>query len=220
MASKSRRNKATFKWTKELIFLIAFVSVLIIVTIVLAIPSSAKRTLNKYNEAITAYNSANSTSYSTLSSDNVFEEIGGGYDQQVNNVMSIAQKDKYTYVFYGTLSDAAFLEQLSAINTIAKDYDVKKVYVFLANYVADAEKNEETSSITFNNKINEYNEKLNAGKNPDCEKFDMTLHPALLVYKEGKLLFNTQVDTESKYTWSQYLNKAFGFEQDEKNSAE
>jgi len=220
MASKSRRNKATFKWTKELIFLIAFVSVLIVVTIVLAIPSSAKRTLNKYNEAITAYNSANSTSYQTLAADNVFEEIGGGYDQQVSNVMSIAGNNKYTYVFYGALTDSAFLEQLSAINTLAKEYEVKKVYVFLANYVADAEKNSETATITFNNKINEYNTKLNAGKDPNCEKFDMTLHPALLVYKDGKLLFNTQVDTDSKYTWSQYINKAFGFEQGEKNSAE
>ena len=194
--------------------------VLVIVTIVLAIPSSAKRTLNKYNEAITTYNSENSTSYSTLSSDNVFEEIGGGYDQQVNNVMNIAKKNEYTYVFYGTLSDAVFLEQLSVINSIAKEYEVKKVYIFLANYVSDSEKNEETSTISYKQKIDEYNDTLNAGKNEDCEKFDMALHPALLVYKDGGLLFNTQVDTESKYTWSQYINKAFGFEQANKNSAE
>ena len=155
MASKSRRNKATFKWTKELIFLISFLAVLIIVTIVLAIPSSAKRTLNKYNEAITTYNSENSTSYSTLAADNVFEEIGGGYDQQVNNVMNLAKGNEYVYVFYGALTDQIFLEQLSNINTLAKEYEVKKVYVFLANYVTDAEKNEETSTISFKQKVDE-----------------------------------------------------------------
>ena len=216
MASKSRRNKATFKWTKELIFLISFLAVLIIVTIVLAIPSSAKRKLNKYNEAITTYNSENSTSYSTLATDNVFEEIGGGYDQQVNNVMNLAKSNEYVYVFYGALTDQIFLEQLSNINTLAKEYEVKKVYVFLANYVTDAEKNEETSTISFKQKVDEYNKILNNGKNEDCEEFDMVLHPALLVYQNGSLLFNTQIDTDSKYTWSQYINKAFGFE---KNSA-
>ena len=220
MASKSRRNKATFKWTKELIFLISFVAVLVIVTIVLAIPSSAKRTLNKYNEAITTYNSANSTSYTTLTNDNVFEEIGGGYDQQVNNVMNIAKNNEYTYVFYGSLTDSVFLEQLSSINNIAKEYEVNKVYIFLSNYVSDAEKKEETSTISYKQKIDEYNKTLNENKNEDCEEFDMSLHPALLVYKDGGLLFNTQVDTESKYTWSQYITLAFGFEQEAKNSAQ
>ena len=217
MASKSRRNKATFKWTKELIFLISFIAVLVIVTVVLAIPSNAKRTLNKYNDAITAYNTENSTTYSTLASDNVYEEIGGGYDEQVNNVVKLAKSDNYTYIFYVTLTDAAFVEQISNINSFAKEYDVKKVYIFLANYVKDAEKNEETSTFTYKTKINEYNDKLNSNGitvNQDCTKFDMASHPALLVYKSGELLFNTQVDTDSKYTWSQYITKAFGFEKD------
>jgi len=212
MASKSRRNKATFKWSKELIFLISFIVVLVAVTIILAIPSKAKRTLDKYNDAITTYNSANQTSYTQLVSDNVFDEITGGYDEQVNNLVRIAKENKYTYVFYGTLTDGAFLEQLSSINTVAKDYEIKKVYLFLANYVSDAEKKSETSTSTFNEKIEDYNTKINEAKNSDCEKFDMASHPALLVFEDGKLLFNTQVDSDSSYTWSQYINKAFSFE--------
>ena len=214
MASKSKRNKATFKWTKEFIFLISFVSILIIVTIVLAIPSGAQRALNTYNDAITAYNTENSTTYQTLSSDNVFEEIGGGYDAQVNNAVRVSKNEGYTYIFYVSLKDAAFVEQMSNINTIAKNYDIKKVYVFVANYVTDAEKNEETSTLTFNNNVTKYNDLMNYNVNKDCTKFDMASHPALLVYKTGELIFNTQVDTDSKYTWSQYITKAFGFEKE------
>ena len=212
MASKSKRNKAQFKWTKELIFLIVFIVAIIAITVVLAIPSGAKRNLNKYNEAITAYNTENSTSYTALTADNVFEEIGGGYDKQVSNVMDLAKENEYTYVFYGKLTDGVFLEQLSNINTVAKDYEVKKVYLFIANYVADAEANSETATSTYNNQIKEYNKIINADKNADCKEFDMASTPALLVFKDGKLFFNTQSDTDSSFTWSQYINKAFGFE--------
>ena len=40
MASKSKRNKTKFKITKELIFLISFLAVIIIATVVLSIPSA------------------------------------------------------------------------------------------------------------------------------------------------------------------------------------
>lgn len=217
MASKSRRNKVTFKWTKELIFLIVFIVGMITLTVVLAIPSNAKRNLTKYNEAITTYNSANSTSYSTVPSDNVFEEISGGYDKQVANVMDVVKESEYTYVFYGSLSNSTFLEQLANVNTYAKNYDVDKVYIFLANYVTDCEAEGTTSTSTYNNQIKEYNNKLNEGRTADCKEFDMSSYPAFLVYKDGGLLFNTQVDEDSLNTWSQYLNKAFGLEKKASN---
>ncbi len=212
MASKSKRNQAKFKWTKELIFLIVFIVGIIAITVILAIPSSSKRTLTKYNEAITAYNTENSTSYSTLSSDNVYEEISGGYDKQVNKVVELAQSDKYTYVFYGALSNATFLEQLSNVNAYAKNYEIEKVYVFLANYVTDAEANQETSTSTYNNKIKEYNNLINKSVDKDCKEFDMATYPALLAFKDGKLVYNTQIDTKAEYTWNQYINKVFGLE--------
>ncbi len=212
MASKSRRNKVTFKWTKELIFLIVFLVGMITLTVVLAIPSNAKRNLTKYNEAITQYNTDNSTSYSTIAADNVFEEISGGYDKQVSNTMKYAKEEEYTYVFYGALKDGVFLEQLSQVNTYAKNYEVKKVYVFLANYVTDSETEGTTTTSTYDNQIKEYNKILNEGRAADCKEFDMSSYPAFLVYKNGGLIFNTQVDEKSEYTWSQYLNKAFGLQ--------
>jgi len=212
MASKSKRNQAKFKWTKELIFLIVFVVGLIIITVVLAIPSKSSKNLNKYNEAITAYNTANSTSYTTLTKDNVYEEIDGNYDNQVESLVKLAKSDKYTYVFYGALDNPTFLEQLSNVNTYAKNYEIEKVYIFLANYVKDAEANSETSTSTYNTKLKEYNKQINEGIDKDCKEFDMATYPALLAFKDGKLVYNTQIDTKAEYTWNQYINKVFGLE--------
>ena len=212
MASKSKRNQAKFKWTKELIFLIVFVVGLIIITVVLAIPSSSTKNLNKYNEAITAYNTANSTSYTTLTKDNVYEEIDGNYDNQVESLVKLAKSDKYTYVFYGALDNPTFLEQLSNVNTYAKNYEIEKVYIFLANYVKGAEANSETSTSTYNTKLKEYNKQINEGIDKDCKEFDMATYPALLAFKDGKLVYNTQIDTKAEYTWNQYINKVFGLE--------
>lgn len=212
MASKSKRNKVSFKWTKELIFLIAFLVGMITLTIVLAIPSNAKRDLNKYNEAISTYNTDNSTSYSTIPSENVFSEIKGDYDDQVNTAIKLAKEDKYTYIFYGSLTNATFLEQLSNINTIAQNYEVEKVYIFLANYVLDAEANSETSTSAYNKQLKAYNDQFKNNTTTESLDFDMAKYPAFLVYKNGTLLFNTQIDENSSYTWTQYLNKAFGFE--------
>ena len=66
MASKSKKNRVKFKWTKELLFLIGALLVMIVVTIVLAIPSRAEKQLDEINTAITEYNTANSTSYYTI----------------------------------------------------------------------------------------------------------------------------------------------------------
>ena len=62
MASKRNRKKVKFKWTKELIILLASLAILLTVTIILAIPSQDKKNLTKWNDAITAYNTENSTS--------------------------------------------------------------------------------------------------------------------------------------------------------------
>ena len=70
MASKSKRNRVKFKWTKELFFLIGFLVVLIVAAIVLSIPSRAEKQLSEINQAITTYNTANEASYSTIGKNN------------------------------------------------------------------------------------------------------------------------------------------------------
>ena len=219
MASKRRRNKVKFKWNRYLIILIAGIVALSVATIILSIPSKAKRNLNKWNEAISTYNSENSTSYSTITSDNVFTEIDeSSYKKEVKKVKSIAKSSNYTYFWYGSLKNGDYLEQLSAINTLAKDYEIKTVYLFYATYVTDAEKNEETNTAEYKKTVDSYEDILNADKDADVESIDLTSYPALLVYKDGKLIFNSQNDDSDEYSWSIYIQKAFSFEMVEKAS--
>lgn len=218
MASKRNRKKVKFKWTKELIFLISALVVLLTVTIILAIPSADKKNLTKWNEAIQAYNTENSTSYSTIPTDNVLKEISGGsYEAQFNNVRSEADNDGYTYIFYGSLTNATFLEQLSNINNLAKEYEIEKIYILYADFYEDAKAEETVETASFRSECSGYENILNNGKSKDATDIDLTLFPALFVYHDNKLIFNTQSGKDStEYSWNIYIQKAFSFEQVEK----
>lgn len=216
MASKSRRNRVKFKFTKELLFLILFLVVIIVAAVGLSVPSKSSRQLESLNDAITEYNSDNSTSYYTLDKDHHFSVIGGGISKKVNKVKKLAAREKYTYVFYGSLNNSTFLEQLYYINQACDDekYDISKVYLFYDDFIEEAKKNGDDDTKVFKDKINGYEEKINAKVNDDSKDFDMTVTdtPTLLVFYKGELLFNTQQDESSKYNWTAYITKAFSFE--------
>ena len=216
MASKSRRNRVKFKFTKELLFLILFLVVIIVAAVGLSVPSKSSRQLESLNDAITEYNSDNSTSYYTLDKDHHFSVIGGGISKKVNKVKKLAAREKYTYVFYGSLNNSTFLEQLYYINQACDDekYDISKVYLFYDDFIEEAKKNGDDDTKEFKDKINGYEEKINAKVNDDSKDFDMTVTdtPTLLVFYKGELLFNTQQDESSKYNWTAYITKAFSFE--------
>ena len=66
MASKSRRNRVKFKFTKELLFLIIFLVAVLTATIGLSMPSKSSRQLEALNDAITDYNQENLIKFSFL----------------------------------------------------------------------------------------------------------------------------------------------------------
>ncbi len=74
MARTGRRTKTKFVIRKELIILILVIVAMIVTTICLSIPSAAEKRLEEFNTAITEYNTANSTSYSTLGEDSVIRK--------------------------------------------------------------------------------------------------------------------------------------------------
>ncbi|MGM9968995.1 MAG: hypothetical protein ACI35S_01195 [Anaeroplasma sp.] len=212
MASKNRRNKVKFKLTKELVILVVALLAILTATIIMALPSNAAKTLEKYNDAITEYNSANSTSYSTLPEEHVFKEIS--FEKLVNKKNS----DEYTYVFYGSFSQGAFVENLSKINTQAKEHEIKTVYLFFCTWV---EEQDDINSIDFNNEAKEKNALLNESKDKSQDEFDMVdiTEPALLVFKSGTLIFNTQTYVDNdEYSWSNYINKALTLEKASSNN--
>lgn len=201
MASKNRRNKVKFKWTKELIFLIVALVAILTATIVLALPTTNDRLTDKINEQITNYNSNNSTEYSTLSNDNVFVEIDS-YDEFKKAINT----SDYAYIYYGVYSNATFLEQISKINTAASNNEVKKVYIYLATEVDETEDKDATS---FKRLMAERTDEASNGAASDVKNVDFTVYPSLFVYKDNKLVFNSQTDEGDELSWSIYINKAF-----------
>lgn len=201
MASKNRKNKAKFKWTKELIILLIAIVAILTVTIILSVPSAKTKSTRKFNEAIYASNSANSTSYSLLPEDNVFEEIGH------SRLLKRIATGNYVYVVYGSTSSTTILEQLSNINSVATGEEIDTVYFYSSYWV---ENTEDTDSEDFKLKQKEIEDDLNKSKDADVEEFSLLEYPALLVFNEGKLIFNSQgYDEVDSYNWNMYIQKAF-----------
>ena len=210
MASKSKRNKVKFKWTKELGFLLGSLLIIGIVAIILAIPTRSERKLEKINDSITEYNTANSTSYTTLPKNHVFKEIS--HSQLVNKKKS----SNYTIVWYGSLSNGTYLEYLYTLNQLADTYDVKTIYLYYATFVEDATKDEETDTEAYKTQLKAKEDALNNNKAADAEEIDLENYPAIFVFKDGQLLFNSQVGNNSEeYNWDIYFNNAFGLTKQE-----
>lgn len=204
MASKNKK-KSQFKWTKEFIILISSILVLVVLAVVLNLPSSAERRTNKINEAISAYNTENETSYSTLTVENVYKDITH------DNLASKKAQDAYTYVLYGSYTDATFLDELYKINLAAKNYDIELIYICdSAWYVDEEDKDTLDFRNTVKEKMNALNNKKDETKNQD--DFDVTLGTALLVFKADNLVFNSQTysksESSAEYNWDQFVNKA------------
>ena len=206
MASKSKKNKVKFKFTKELFFLIASLLILIAVTIVLAIPSSKERQLTEINTAINNYNTENSTNYYTLTKDNRISVVS--HEDLVNQKKS----SDVTIVWYGLLSDGNYLEQISTLDNLATKYEVSKVYLYYATFVEDAIAKEITDTLSYKNDLKAKEDELNEGKDQDAKEISLATYPAVFVFKDGKLLYNSQVAGEStEYNYSIHFTKAFGY---------
>ena len=201
MASKNRRKKVQFHWTKELIILIVSLVAILTATIILALPSPKEKLTDELNTQITTYNSTNSTSYGTLTTENVYS-IFDSYDE----LKRVKEESGYVYVFYGVYSSGTFLEQLSAIDTAARNNDVEKVYLYLANEVEDTE---DQDSTTFKREMETRKNEISSNKLLDVKEIDFTEYPSLFVFQDGKLVFNSQTDEGSQLSWSIYINKAF-----------
>lgn len=203
MASKYRKNKAKFKWTKELIFLIIALAAILTVTIVLSVPSEKSKSTKRWNAAITAVNSSSSdssTSYSLLPSDHVFEEISH------SKLMKQIATGDYVYVLYGSTNSNILLSQLYNINAKAYDEEIKTIYIYSSLWV---EETEDTETESFKEKQSSIENEINAGKDKDVEDFDLLTYPAMLVFHEGTLIFNTQsYDDVDQYNWYMYVQKA------------
>ena len=209
MARSIRRNKTKFVLRIELICLVLVLVAMIVTTVCLSIPSASEKRLAEFNDAITAYNTANSTSYTTLTEDSVIRKASL---KKISSELTEGQKGteenpKYTYVLYGSLVDSVILEYLSAIDTEAQQREVKVVYLYLSDKV---DKQEDKDDVEFLADLEKDEDVFNADVLEGVDEVDLLKSPAFYVYKNGELVFNsTSMQEDGSYNWKLIINKAF-----------
>lgn len=209
MARKGRKSTVKFVLHKELIFLVAGILAIIAATIILSIPSKSDKFLTEVNDAIYAYNTTNSTSYANLAEDHVYIDADL---EDIEDAIKECGSGEYVYVLYGSINSTKIMQYLNTINTEAKNREVENVYWYSSSKVETAE---DLESAEFIAEINKDQEVFN-GSNEDLvaagvEAVDLLVYPALYVYKDGKLVFNSvTVDEDGSYNWEIMIGHAFG----------
>ena len=205
MARYGKRNETKFKFTKELGFLIGGIVAIIVATILLSIPNKTDRQIEKYNEAITAFNTANSTQYATITTEDVVY-----VDAEYEEMAEILKGEGTVYVLYGTLNLDTICSNFVTINDEAERREIEKVYFLSSEYVDTCVDDEEddTDEDIFEATVEGYEKDIfNANVLEGVDEVDLMASGALLVYKDGQLVFNSTSYTD--YNWTQIINQAF-----------
>ncbi len=209
MARSIRKNKTKFVLRKELIILVAVLVAMIVTTICLSIPSQQEKRLEEFNNAITAYNNANSTSYTTLDDDSVIYKTSlKKLDTAIKNTSDgTAENPEFVYVIYGSLTNSTICQYLSSIDIEAQQREVEKVYLYTSEKVDNQEDKDDAEFIAeLENDEKVFNSKVLDG----IEKVDLLNTPALYVFKNGELVFNSfTLEDDGSYNWELIINKAF-----------
>ena len=209
MARDIRKNKTKFVLHKELIILVAVLVAMIVTTICLSLPTAAEKRLAELNDAITEYNTFNSTSYSTLDEDTVIRKASlKTIESSIkNSEKGTDENPSYVYVIYGSLSNATILQYLSAIDTEAQNRKVKTVYFYSSDKVDNQEDKDDTSFLAALKKDEAV---FNSSVLEGVDEVDLLETTALYTYKNGELVFNsTTVVEDGSYNWELIINKAF-----------
>ena len=205
MARYGKRNDTKFVFTKELGILIGAIVAIIVATILLSIPNKTDRQIEKYNEAITEFNTANSTQYATITTEDVVYE-----DVEYEDMADILKGEGTVYVLYGTLSLDTICSNFVTINDEAERREIETIYFLSSEYVDTFEDDEEDDDDEdiFEATVEGYEKDIfNANVLEGVDEVDLMNSGALLVYKNGQLVFNSTSYTD--YNWTQIINQAF-----------
>ncbi len=215
MARVVGKNKTKFKISKELIILVLIIIAMIVTTVCLSIPSDTHKVYEEFNDAISDYNTANSLSYGMIDEDHVYVKASlKTLDKAIRSTEDgTEEKPEYVYVLYGSLSSATILENLSKIDTEAKQraeaQDKKSIKVYFYDSVK-VDTQEDLTDTDFVADLEKDEEVLNESVQTGIEPVDLLETPAFYVYKNGKLIFNSvSVLENGNYNWSILINRAF-----------
>ena len=214
MASKRKKNRVKFKWTKELIILLVLIVAMIGATIALSFPTAERKRIDKYNNAITTYNTENNTSYSTLSDKERFRDIS------FSDLYKKKKSSSYTMVFYTTLKTGDFIAQMAKIDSLAEKFELKYIYILYASYVSDASTDKKETK-DYRDHLDDLEEEINSDVDKDQDPFDMETYPVVLLFKDNTLIFNSETykdDTNSSFALC--ITKAFSLTYDDDKATE
>lgn len=208
MAKTGRRSTTKFILRKELIILVLVLVAMLITTICLSIPYGNEKNLEELNAAITEYNSTSGTSYTLLGEDTVIrktemKKVG----DHIAESKGTEADPKYTYILYGSLSDSTILQYLSKIDSEAQQREVKVVYLVSSEKVDTQEDKDDADFLA---ELEKDEKVFNADVLEGIEEVDLLETPALYVYKNGELVFNSvPVIEDGSYNWELVINVAF-----------
>lgn len=209
MARNGRRNKTKFVLHKELIILVLVLVAMIITTICLTIPSAGEKRLAELNDAITEYNTLNNTSYSTLDEDNVIRKASlKQLEKEIKgDTNGTEENPQYTYVLYGSLTNGIICQYISAIDKEAQQREVEVVFLYSSEKV---DNQEDKDDVEFLASLEKDENIFNADVLEGVDEVDLLKTPALYVYRNGELVFNsTTIEEDGSYNWELIINKAF-----------
>lgn len=181
---KGKRNKFSFVWTKELIFLILGIIAMIVAVIIMIQPSAKEKFYDTWSAKL-------SDSDTALATDHIYSKISlSDLGKKVKN------SDEYIYVFYGTEQDSTCVSNIELFNATAQSFKITKIYYLNADFVYD-EENKTTRS--FQLEIDEKEAKVNS----QCDFFN---YPSLWVFHNGDLVFTSDKyrdeDDTLQVSWS------------------
>lgn len=208
MAKTGRRSTTKFILRKELIILVLVLVAMLITTICLSIPYGNEKNLEELNAAITEYNSTTGSSYTLLGEDTVIrktemKKVG----DHIAESKGTEADPKYTYILYGSLSDSTILQYLSKIDSEAQQREVKVVYLVSSEKVDTQEDKDDADFLA---ELEKDEKVFNADVLEGIEEVDLLDTPALYVYKNGELVFNSvPVIEDGSYNWELVINVAF-----------
>lgn len=205
MARYGKKNSTKFVFTKELGILLGLIVVLIVATVLLSIPNKTDRQIDKYNEAITEFNTLNQTQYATITTEDIVY-----VDAEYEDFKEILSGEGTVYILYGTLSIDTIVSNFVTINAEAENREIDKIYFLSSEYVDTFEDDleDDDDEDIFEATVEGYEKDIfNKNVLEGVDEVDLNTSAAFFVYKDGQLVFNSTSYTE--YNWTQIINQAF-----------
>ena len=185
MAVRSiRRVKYKFKWTKELTFLLLGLAVIIVVTIILALPNKVERLINKWPDA-------------SLGTETVYQEVSE------SQLVNLVDSGEYIFVFYGSPSDTNATTNLTLVETYASNFNVDRVYWLDSTEIYNAS-DETKNTRDFKDDI--------AQRETSLKGVDLLETLSFWAFNDGNLLvdYAKYSDSSDTNSFEQVVSKAFG----------